>query len=225
MVTTLPKIDMVSVASYETLTKLREQMEAHFINGGHNIDRNTFLTKGARRTIDDNLKRVYRDQLRDAQRLGKVIEPFVEYAYINWTHEKFFNNVPQLLRVDKVLSEDPITDCLKQLPKLTYTYYEVSGHGESKLHEDTMEVFRNTLVWSEEEDETTAIWSPTQKWEGNGCEISTRELNLVIVRGKRTQKIVKMISMEMNKLEKNYPSDSFGDFVIWVDRKDCVAGK
>jgi len=83
MVTTLPKIDMVSVASYETLTKLREQMEAHFINGGHNIDRNTFFTKGARRTIDDNLKRVYRDQLRDAQRLGKVIEPFVELAFIN----------------------------------------------------------------------------------------------------------------------------------------------
>ncbi len=134
-------------------------MEAHFINGGHNIDRNTFFTKGARRTIDDNLKRVYRDQLRDAQKLGKVMEPFVEYAFINWTHEKFFNNVPQLLRVDKVLSEDPITDCLKQLPKLKYTYYEESGHGESQLHEDTMEVFRNTLVWHiNQANENTAVW-------------------------------------------------------------------
>ena len=39
MVTTLPTIDLVSVASYETLTKLHEQIEAHFVGDGHNIDR------------------------------------------------------------------------------------------------------------------------------------------------------------------------------------------
>jgi hypothetical protein len=59
MVTTLPTIDLVSIASYETLTKLREQMEAHVISGGHNLDRNTFFTKGTRRTIYDTLKHIY----------------------------------------------------------------------------------------------------------------------------------------------------------------------
>ena len=61
MVTTLPTIVLVSIASYETLTKLREQMEAHFVRGGHNMDRNKYFTRGVRRAIDDILKRTYRE--------------------------------------------------------------------------------------------------------------------------------------------------------------------
>ena len=75
------------------------------------------------------------------------MERYVDYGFINWTHEKILNDAPQLLHVDKVLSTDPITDCLKQIPKLIYTYLESGGHGESQLHDDTMEVFRNTQVW------------------------------------------------------------------------------
>jgi len=74
---------------------------------GNNIDRNKYFTKGARRTIDDILKRTYREQA-EAQRLNKQVESYVEYGFLNWPHDKFFNNVPQLLRVDKILSTDPI---------------------------------------------------------------------------------------------------------------------
>ena len=141
------------------------------------------------------------------------MEPFLEYAFINWTHEKFFNNVSQLLRVDKVLSEDPITDCLKQLPKLKYTYYEESGHGESQLHEDALEVFRNTLVWHINQDnENTAIWKQYggqgPKWLRN----IIAGINAVIEKGQGPEIRVKLIAATLMNKEKNFPSQSIVDF-------------
>jgi hypothetical protein len=213
MVTTLPTIDLVSIASYETLTKLREQMEAHYVGGGHNIDRNKYFTKGARRAIDDILKRTWREQAQEAQRLNKRIDPYVDYGFTNWTHEKFFGHVPQLLRVDKVLSTDPITDCLKQIPKLIYSYLESGGHGELQLHEGTMEVFRNTQVWvTNQENENTALWKqyPTQgaKWLRN----SIHELTMVIDKGRGTEIRVRLIASTLTAKEKNFPSQTITDF-------------
>ena len=63
------------------------------------------------------------------------------------------------MRLEQSIQEDPVTDCLAQIPKLTYTYLENNNTGEARFHEDALTVFRNTLVWvSETEDETQAIW-------------------------------------------------------------------
>ena len=133
------------------------------------------------------------------------MERYVDYGFINWTHEKILNDAPQLLHVDKVLSTDPITDCLKQIPKLIYTYLESGGHGESQLHEDTMEVFRNTLMWViNQENENTALWKqyPTQgvKWLRN----IIHELIMVIDKGRGTEIRVRLIASTLTTKEKNF---------------------
>ena len=74
--------------------------------------------------------------------------------------------------------QDPIADCLAQIPKLTYTYLEGNNTGEARFHEDALLIFRNTLVWmSETEDETQAIWFTRQK-EGKTWLISSRSETL-----------------------------------------------
>ncbi len=52
-----------------------------------------------------------------------------------------------------------MTVCLREIPELTYTYYDEDNHGESVLHEELMKLFRRTRVWqSETDNEAEALW-------------------------------------------------------------------
>ena len=52
-----------------------------------------------------------------------------------------------------------MTDRLRELLSLTYTYWEQDNHGESVLHEDLMKLFNRIIVWrSLAEDENEEIW-------------------------------------------------------------------
>ena len=93
---------------------------------------------------------------------------------------------------------------------LTYTYDAKTNTGEARFHDDTLTVFRNTLVWvSETEDERVAIWSTDPERGKNWLRNILKELNIVISRGKGPHKKVAMISVEMNKAEKSHSSSSF----------------
>ena len=115
------------------------------------------------------------------------------------------------MRLEQSIQEDPITDCLALIPKLTYTYLEGNNTGEARFHEDALLIFRNTLVWvSETEDETQAIWFTRPE---EGLRNIIKELNVVISRGRGPQRIVTKISITLKNLKNNHKSRSMSDFL------------
>ena len=56
------KIDMVTEASYATLTKMKEQVERGYRDGYTDIDRDQYFDKPTKRTIEDTLARIYDQQ-------------------------------------------------------------------------------------------------------------------------------------------------------------------
>jgi len=151
----------VERATYASLTKMKDEIEKNE-KLGHSIslmDRNYWLSGPARRTINDTLKRSHASQQLLAQQKGETFPLYVEWGYFEWEHGKFFTTVPPLLRTAGDAHTDPMTDCLRELPSLTYTYWEQDNHGESVLHEDLMKLFNRTTVWqSLMENENEAIW-------------------------------------------------------------------
>jgi len=118
------------------------------------------------------------------------------------------------MRLEQSIQEDPVTDCLAQIPKLTYTYLENNNTGEARFHEDALTVFRNTLVWvSETEDETQAIWFTRPADGKTWLKNIIKELNLVISQGKGPQRTIMKISITLKNLENNHRSQTMTDFL------------
>jgi hypothetical protein len=213
-------IEKVEDATYENLIKMKEQVLQGYRDGHSLIDKKGYFSKVAKRTIEDIMTRIYEEQATLLFHQGRTLPPRKIHDWLDWPDTKFFEKIPPLLRLEQAIQEDPMSDCITQLPLLTYTYEVKNNTGEARFHDDTNTVFRNTLVWvSEEEDETQAIWFTNPEMGRKWLRNILRELNFIIARGKGVQKIVKMISLEMNKLEKNYPSGSFGDFMKQLKAK------
>ena len=83
----------------------------------------------------------------------KKLPPRTMHDWLKWDDVKFFEKIPPLLSLEQAIQEDPMSDCITQLPSLTYTYEGKHNTGEARFHDDTITIFRNTLLWvSEEED-------------------------------------------------------------------------
>jgi hypothetical protein len=205
------KIDMVTEASYVTLTKMKEQVERGYRDGYTDTDRDQYFDKPTKRTIEDTLARIYDQQNAALYYQGRSLPPRVPFDWVDLSDDKFFEKVPQLMRLEQSIQEDPITDCLALIPKLTYTYLEGNNTGEARFHEDALLIFRNTLVWvSETEDETQAIWFTRPD---EGLRNIIKELNVVISRGRGPQRIVTKISITLKYLKNNHKSHSMSDFL------------
>jgi hypothetical protein len=207
-------IEKVEEATYETLLKMKEQVQQGRRDGHSIVDKKGYFSKLAKRTIEDILSRIYEEQNAALFYQGKSLPPRQPYDWLDWEDERFFEKIPPLLRLEHAIQEDPMSDCLTQIPSLTYTYDVKTNKGEARFHDDTITVFRNTLVWvSETEDERMAIWCTNPDQGRYWLRNILKELNLVIARGKGPQTQVAMISVEMTKSEKSHASASFTDYI------------
>jgi hypothetical protein len=112
------KIDMVTEASYATLIKMKEQVERGYRDGYTDIDRDQYFDKPTKRTIEDTLARINDQQKAALYYQGRSL-PRVPFVWVDWSVVKFFEKVPQLMRLEQSIQDDPVTDCLAQIPKLT----------------------------------------------------------------------------------------------------------
>ena len=207
-------IDKVEEPTYENLVKMKEQVQQGYRDGYSRIEKKGYFGKIALRTIEDNLARIYEEHKSTLFYENRTLPDRTPYDWLEWEDTRFFGKIPQLMRLEHAIQDDPISDCLAQLPTLTYSYDVKTNTGEARFHDDTLTVFRTTLVWvSETENERSAIWmtDPVQGkyWLRN----ILKELNIVISRGKGPTKQVAMISVEMNKLEKSHASGSFTEYI------------
>ena len=134
---------------------------------------------------------------------------------MGWDHERFFATVPPLLHTAGDVHTDPMTDCLRELPKLTYTYWEQDHHGEAVLHEDLMKLFNRTTVWqSATEDESEAVWMLYPDDGFTWIKNIVWELNLVVSRGQGPAQRIQLITLDLQSLERSYKSPSI---TFWLD--------
>jgi hypothetical protein len=111
------------------------------------------------RTIEDTLARIYEEQSTALFYENKTLPPRTPYDWCDWEDTRLFTKIPQLTRLEHAIQDDPMSDCLTQLPSLIYTYDVKTNTGEARLYDDALTVFKTTLVWvSDTEDEKSAIW-------------------------------------------------------------------
>ena len=150
----------VERATYANLMKMKDEIEKNE-KLGHSftlLDRAYWLAGPAKRTINDRLKRSHlvnnNSRFKKASRSPNTwrVGIWVEIMCVSsrWYHHSY---------VRTSAHTGSMTDFLRELPQLTYTYWEQDNHGESVLHEDLMKLFSRTTVWqSLTEDESEAIW-------------------------------------------------------------------
>jgi len=61
---------------------------------------------------------------------------------------EFVKVIPPLMRMGSKVQRDPNDDCLTQIAKLQYTYYDNHNTDESESHENTLTVSRHTRIWA-----------------------------------------------------------------------------
>ena len=136
-----------------------------------------------------------------------------EFVWLLWNDTEFFKVIPPLMRMGSIIQRDPIDDCLTQIAKLQYTYYDNHNTGESELHENTLTVFRHTRMWTaQSNDESQAKWildvQNGKRWLRN----IINALNNVIEKGRGTATQIAIIAAEMKFKENNYASARIGDY-------------
>ncbi len=117
-----------------TLTKMKEQVERRYRDGYTDTDRDRYFDKPTKRTIEDTLARIYDQHNAALYYQGRSLPSRVPFDWVDLSDDKFFEKVPQLMRLEQSIQEDPITNCLALIPKLTYTYLEGNNTGEALFH-------------------------------------------------------------------------------------------
>ena len=92
------------------------------------------------------MTRIYEEQTAMLFFSGKKLPPRTMHDWLEWD-VKFFEKVPPLLRLEQAIQEDPMSDCITQLPSLIYTYKVKNNTGEARFHDEIITIFSNTLVW------------------------------------------------------------------------------
>ena len=67
----------------------------------------------------NTLARIYDQQNAALYYQGRSLPPPVPFDWVDWSDDKFFEKVPQLMRLEQSTQDDLVTDCLAQIPKLT----------------------------------------------------------------------------------------------------------
>jgi len=106
------KIDMETESSYATLTNMKEQVKRGYRDGNTDTDWDRYFDKPTKRTIEDTLARIYDQQNAALYYQGRSLPPRVPFDWVDLSDDKFFEKVPQLMRLEQSIQEDPITDCL-----------------------------------------------------------------------------------------------------------------
>ena len=216
-------VDTVTIPTYDNLIKLQKQLETGWQKGHRDLIRNSYISDVARRAIDDAYLRSLEIQqgidssvIRRASAGAREEE---EIVWLLWNDTEFFKVIPPLMRMGSIIQRDPIDDCLTQIAKLQYTYYDNHNTGESELHENTLTVFRHTRMWTaQSNDESQAKWildvQNGKRWLRN----IINALNNVIEKGRGTATQIAIIAAEMKFKENNYASARIGDYFFLFKR-------